>query len=77
VNGALRFGIVGLPLRDRLNRNPESPMSPTHLAVAEARINQRCEAARRAGDLAEMQRCMAELTSLHRAYYGAPLQLVC
>jgi hypothetical protein len=23
--------------------NPESPMSPTHFAVAEARINQRCD----------------------------------
>jgi hypothetical protein len=44
-------------------------MSPTQLVVAEAKINQRCEAARRAGDLAEIQRCMAELTSLHRAYY--------
>ena len=47
-------------------------MSPTQLVVAEARINQRCEAAREAGDLAEMQRCMAELTALHRAYYGVP-----
>lgn len=41
-------------------------MSPTQLVVAQARINQRCEAARSAGDLTEMQRCMAELTSLAR-----------
>jgi hypothetical protein len=49
-------------------------MSPTQLVVAEAKINQRCEAARRAADLAEMQRCMGELTALHRAYYGIPEQ---
>jgi hypothetical protein len=47
-------------------------MSPTQFAVAEAKINRRCETARRVGDLAEMQRCMAELTSLHRVYYGVP-----
>jgi hypothetical protein len=47
-------------------------MSPTKLAVAEAKINERCDAAREAGDLAELQRCMAELTALHRAYYGTP-----
>ncbi len=47
-------------------------MSKSQLVVAEARIDQRCEAARRAGDLAEMQRCMSELTLLQRAYYGAP-----
>ena len=52
-------------------------MSSTQLVVAEAKINQRCEAARRAGDIAEMQRCMAELTSLHRAYYGALPQPMC
>jgi hypothetical protein len=46
-------------------------MSPTQLVVAEA-INQRCESARRAGDFAEMQRCMSELTSLYRTYYCAP-----
>jgi hypothetical protein len=56
-------------------RTPEKPpVSPTRLAVAETKINQRCEAARKAGDLAEMQRCMAGLTSLHRAYYGTPPQ---
>ncbi len=47
-------------------------MSPTKFEVAKAEIDRRCEAARRAGDLAELQRCMAELTSLHRAYYGWP-----
>jgi hypothetical protein len=45
-------------------------MSPTELAVAEDKINRRCEAARKVGDLAELQRCMAEQTLLHRAYYG-------
>jgi hypothetical protein len=68
----LRSGIFGLPCADRPIRNLEPLMSPTQLVVTEAKINQRCEAARRAGDLAEMQHCMAELTSLHRAYYGAP-----
>ena len=40
-------------------------MSSTQLVVVEAKINQRCEAARRAGDIAEMQRCMggADLAS--------------
>jgi hypothetical protein len=47
-------------------------MSPTTLAIAEAVINKRSGAARKAGDLAELQRCMAELTALHRAYYGTP-----
>jgi hypothetical protein len=47
-------------------------MSPSQLAVAEAKINERCENACKAGVLAELQRCMAELTSLYRAYYGAP-----
>jgi hypothetical protein len=73
----LRPGIVGLPFADQLILNQERPLSPTLPVVAEAKINQRCEAARRAGDLAEMQRCMAELTSLHRAYYGAPPQPIC
>jgi hypothetical protein len=45
-------------------------MSPTKLVVAEAEIDRRCEAARKAGDLAGMQRAMAELTALHHAYYG-------
>jgi hypothetical protein len=45
-------------------------MSPTKLAVAEAAIDRRCEAARKAGDLTGIQRAMAELTALHRAYYG-------
>jgi hypothetical protein len=49
-------------------------MSPSQLAVAEARINQQVQAARRAGDLAEMQRCMEEMTSLYRSYYGVPPQ---
>jgi hypothetical protein len=47
-------------------------MSPTQFAVAQSKINLRCDAARKAGDLVEMQRCMAELTSLYRRYYGAP-----
>jgi len=45
-------------------------MSPTKYAVAMAEIGRRCEAARRAGDLAGLQRCAAEYTSLLRAYYG-------
>ena len=73
----MRPGIVGLPFADQLMLNQERPMSSTQLVVAEAKINQRCEAARRAGDIAEMQRCMAELTSLHRAYYGALPQPMC
>jgi hypothetical protein len=48
-------------------------MSPTKLAVAEAAINQRCLEARKAGDLAGMQRAMADLTALHRSYYGVPI----
>ena len=48
-------------------------MSPTKLGVAEAEINLRCEEARRAGDLAGMQQAMADLTALHRSYYGAPI----
>jgi hypothetical protein len=47
-------------------------MSPTKLAVAEEEINRRCEVARKAGDLAGMRQAMAELTALHRAYYGTP-----
>ena len=47
-------------------------MPSTPFVVAQARINQRCEAARKAGDLAEMQRCLAELTALNHAYYGRP-----
>jgi hypothetical protein len=47
-------------------------MSPTKLAIAEAEIDRRINAARHAGDLAELQRCAAELTALHRAYYGTP-----
>ncbi|MES5485936.1 hypothetical protein QMZ05_24550 [Bradyrhizobium sp. INPA03-11B] len=45
-------------------------MSPTKLAVAEAEIEKRASAARRSGDLTELQRCAAELTALYRAYYG-------
>jgi len=47
-------------------------MSPTQLAVEEAKINQRIEAARKAGDHAELQRCASELTSLYRSYCGSP-----
>ena len=47
-------------------------MSLTELAVAEAKINRRSEAARKGGDLAGMQQAMAELTALYRAYYGTP-----
>ena len=49
-------------------------MSPTQFVVAKAKINQRCDAAGKAGNLAELQSCMAALTSLYRAYYGAPPQ---
>jgi hypothetical protein len=49
-------------------------MSPTQLAVAEAKIEQRCEAARKAGDLAELQNCAAESGLLYRAYCGALVQ---
>jgi hypothetical protein len=45
-------------------------MSPTKLAFAKVEIDLRCETARKAGDLAGMQRAMADLTALHRAYYG-------
>jgi hypothetical protein len=45
-------------------------MSPTKLAVAEAEINLRAERARRNGDIPALQLAMAELTALHRAYYG-------
>jgi hypothetical protein len=48
-------------------------MSPTTLAVAEAEINLRCVEARKAGDLAGMQRAMADLAALHRSYYGVPI----
>lgn len=48
-------------------------MSPTQLSVAIGKIDQRCDAARKAGDLIKLQQCMAELTALHRAYFGAPL----
>ena len=47
-------------------------MSPTQIAVAQAKINRRCDAARKAGDLVEVQICMAELTTLNRRYYGVP-----
>ena len=47
-------------------------MSLAKLAVAEAEINRRNEAAREGGDLAGMQQAMAELTALYRAYYGTP-----
>jgi len=47
-------------------------MSLAKLAVAEAEINRRSEAARKGGDLAGMQQAMAELTALYRAYYGTP-----
>jgi hypothetical protein len=45
-------------------------MSLTKLAVAEAKINLRSEAAQKGGDLAGVQQAMAELTALDRAYYG-------
>jgi hypothetical protein len=67
--GALRANLSGLSLGDS---NRRTVMSLTKLAVEEAKINQRIEAARRAGDLAEMQRCMGELTALRRSYYGHP-----
>jgi len=47
-------------------------MSLAKLAVAEAEINRRSEAARKGGDLAGMQQAMAEVTALYRAYYGTP-----
>jgi hypothetical protein len=47
-------------------------MSLAKLAVAEAEINRRSEAARKSGDLAGMQKAMAEVTALYRAYYGTP-----
>jgi hypothetical protein len=47
-------------------------MSLTKLAVAEAKINRRSEAARKSGDLAGVQQATAEVTALYRAYYGTP-----
>lgn len=73
-HGALRLDAMGLQCGGYRFAPRRNPMSPTKLAVARAKINQRCEVARKAGDLAEMQRCMAELTALHRAYYGVPPQ---
>jgi hypothetical protein len=70
--GALRFHLWGLPFSDALIRAWSIPMSLTKLAVAEAEINRRSEAARKGGDLAGMQQAMAELTALYRAYYGTP-----
>jgi hypothetical protein len=63
---------VGSTLPDALIRSWSLPMSLTKLAVAEAKINRRSEAARKGGDLAGMQQAMAELTALYRAYYGTP-----
>jgi hypothetical protein len=47
-------------------------MSPTKFEIAHAEIGRRCEAARRAGNLAALQGCMAEVTALYRVYYGVP-----
>jgi hypothetical protein len=47
-------------------------MSPTKHAVAEEKINRRCEIARKDGDLAGMRQALAELTALHRICYGIP-----
>lgn len=47
-------------------------MPTSSFVVKEAEINKRWEAAWKAGDLAEMQKCTAELTALYRAYYGSP-----
>jgi hypothetical protein len=48
--------ICGVYLSDALIRSWSLPMSLTKLAVAEAKINRRSEAARKGGDLAGMQR---------------------
>jgi hypothetical protein len=68
--GALRFGISALPLRTARFATWSTPMTPTKRVVAEAEIDRRCEAARKAGDLAGMQRAMAELPAVHHAYFG-------
>ncbi|WP_315766158.1 MULTISPECIES: hypothetical protein [unclassified Bradyrhizobium] len=47
-----------------------SPISPTRQAVMRREIDKRCDAARKVGDIAELQRCMAELTTLDRACHG-------
>jgi hypothetical protein len=48
-------------------------LSPSKFFVACAKINERIDSARRAGDDAEIRRCTVELGSLYRAYYGEPL----
>ena len=45
-------------------------MSLAKLAVAEAEINRRSEAARKGGDLAGMQQAMAELTAFTTGIEG-------
>ncbi|MCP3444198.1 hypothetical protein [Bradyrhizobium sp. CCGUVB14] len=47
-------------------------MSPSKYEVTKANIEKRCDAARKAGDIAELQRCAADLTALNHAYYGRP-----
>jgi hypothetical protein len=68
--GALRFDCEVLRFTGPETSERTVAMSPTKLAVAEAEINLRCAEARKAGDLAGMQRAMADLTALYRAYYG-------
>jgi hypothetical protein len=41
--------------------------------VARAKINARLEAARRSGDVPEMQRCLAEDTAVLQSAYGVHL----
>jgi hypothetical protein len=47
-------------------------MSPTKYEIAKAEIDRRMNATRHAGNLAELERCAADLTALYRAYCGEP-----
>jgi hypothetical protein len=47
-------------------------MSPTYCVVHRVKFDAELEIARKAGDIAGMQRALAGLTALNRAMYGSP-----
>jgi hypothetical protein len=47
-------------------------MSPTYCVVHRVKVDAELEIARKAGDIAGMQRALAGLTALNRAMYGSP-----
>jgi hypothetical protein len=53
-------------------RREDLKMSPTYYVVHRVKFDAELEIARKAGDIAGMQRALAGLTALNRAMYGSP-----